>query len=641
MDSSAAGDATSTDFVSINEKVVLTFRHPVSSLSDLETVQGSVKPVYHVHALQMIQKLEKNLDVTALNPTKLHSCFRLLLPAKNAGYCSSDSIIFSASLFSAVAVAVNFNNIIYSAQKDPESIHCVLSCLVEATKVQKIIAMSQALNGKESKVPLSSALQELATKLPTTISVHGDVSCIAEDTESMESDNDSDAQSLVTVFQPKSILYADKKNMFGSILMLGSDTSVNLAFSSYTGGFWVLIPRSIISQYKDTCKINQVLRARLVELGIYQQTTGAFFTKHRNAHVPEQLNVGGGNMQFYGLCSSLHNIMIDQHRKLGLLLPAFTQHGILRILAQQRGSHQQQSTSAASVVMQLDSVCTQALLDVPALDRAIGMVFGQHFFDPASTHYFLCVSAALLSNLCPLSDGMTGFHLDCMKFYADCSKLLCNMGPSGSQLAPSAMPAAIAVAAVLTLAMPVNQALVCWESFNRGMADMHHMSTGVKSAGCLLISLLTFTRQPSEGLQSGLKSANQILHCFFELLQSEDQGVQQLKTLFLSDAGLDASFLSSEDFQSIGEVLWALRVVCQNQDIFQCLKNINPGKPSSSIVGLVAGALTGFSGLSKMSHLPSIHLHQAAQLRAVTSILENCHKVSVCICSAVFSVNLI
>ena len=199
------------------------------------------------------------------------------------------------------------------------------------------------------------------------------------------------------------------------------------------------------------------------------------------------------------------------------------------------------------------------------------------------------------------------------------------------------MPAAIAAAAVLAMAMRVKQALDCWETLNRGMDGVLKMSSGVKSSGNAIISLLAFARQPAEGLKPGLECSDQVLHCFFEQLQSEDLGVQQLKTLFLDQTGSEDSF-SLQDSESIGEVLLALQLVCEHQDILQCLQNIEHGKPSASIVGLVAGALIGVSDLEKMADLPCIHSHQAAQLRAITSILANCYEVSIFICTVLFTI---
>ncbi len=640
MNSSDFGDySNSKDIDHTNKKVTLMFSHPVSSqplVRDVQTVQVLAQPTHHVYALEMVRKLENDLDSVALDPIRLDSRFRILLPIEDSGSFPGDTVICSASLFCAVALAVNFNNIVASAHMGTGSIHRVLSSLVQATQVQQIVANSQDLNGshneKEVKLSVSSALQELATMLSTTIYLHGDVNSILEDCESKM---ESDAQPLVSVFEPKVLHCEQGPETFAMRLMLGSDTPVNLAFSAYTGGFWFLAPKRLLLLYKQACKTDSMLKAKLNELGLNQGRLGAFTRKINKSHIPDKFIAGGGE-RLHDLCSLLHKTVFDQHRRQGLLLPAFTQHGILRMLAQQMNN--QQTWSAASLVMQIGTLCIQSLPDLPALDRAIGMIYGQHFFDPVSTNYFLCESAAFLSNWYPLLDKETGFLVDCTKICADGAKLLLNIGPPGSHLTPSAMPAAIAAATVLAMAMPVNQALDCWKSYCTGMVDMHNMSTGVKSAGCALISLLAFARQPSEGLQSGLKSADQVLHRFFEVLQSEDQGVQLLKTLFLNKAGSDKTFSCSDDSESIGEVLKALQLVCKNQDYLQCLENIEPGRPSSSIVGLVAGALIGFSGFSKMSYLPYIHCHQSAQLKAITSVLVNCYEVSIFILTDMCSI---
>jgi hypothetical protein len=631
VDSSDDCNESSKDRHHTNKVVTLLFTgHPVTSqpvFSGVEPVQVDVQPTHYVYAAEMVKQLANDLDLVPLDPTRLDSCFKILLPLNYPETSTRDSERCSASLFCAVALAVNLNNIA-SAQMSTDSIQCGLPCLVEATQVLQIVVNSQNLkdvfsinNQKVAKLPVSSALQELATMLPTTIYVHGDVNSMGlrEDTESSMK---SGAQSSV-VFEPKLLQYELGPATFEIRLTLGSDTSVNLAFSAYTGGFWNLVPKPLIAQYRRICKTNPVLKAKMNELCLHQGRGGAFCGKKWKSHMPEMVIASGGE-QFHGLCSALHQIVFDQHRIQGLLLPAFTQQGILRMLAQQT----RQTVSAASLVMQIDNLCIQSLPDHPALDRALGMVYGQHFFDPASTKYFLCVSAAFLSNWCPLPKEGTVVLMDCTKLFADSAKLLLNMGPPGSHLAPSAMSTAIAACAVLAMVMPVNQALDCWKHFNPGMVHMHNMSTGVESAGCALISLLAFARQPSEGLPSDLKSADQALHQFFELLQSEDQIVQQLKTLFLNKTESDNPFSCSQDTASIGEVLVALQLVCQNRDFLECLHNISPGKPSSSIAGLVAGALIGFSGFSKMSYLPGIQPHQSAQLRAITSVLENCYEVS-------------
>jgi hypothetical protein len=298
------------------------------------------------------------------------------------------------------------------------------------------------------------------------------------------------------------------------------------------------------------------------------------------------------------------------------------------------------TVSPAPLVMQIGALSIQALPDLHALNSALGMVLGQHYFDPVSTRYFLCEAAALLSNWHPKPGERASFHLDCNKFCADCTKLLCHMGPLNSEQVLSVMHAAIAAATVLAMVMPVDQALDCWKSFNRGIVSVHSMSTGVKSAGCALISLVAFTRQESERLQSDLESANQVLHCFFEQLQSEDQGVQLLKTLFLSKEVSEGPFSCSEEAESIGEVLLALRLVCQNPSMLQCLQKIEHGKPSASIVGLVAGALIGVSGLDNVSYLPCIHGHQKAQLQAIISVLANCYEVLIFVLSCEFTIGL-
>ena len=612
-----------------NKNLILTFNHPLA-LGDLEAVQHMVKPTHAVFALNMVKKIQKELRLTALDSTGLDSCFRIMLPTNDSESYPGDYMNYSASLYSVLALAVNFSNF-SSYQKGTVSIQDVLSCLVQATQVQQIVVMSQHLNGqckqKEAKLPVSSALQELATMLPATIHIYGDVNSIAKDTESIMK-----SETLSLVFEPKQLLDESGSNPPKVSLILGLDTTLKFVFSAYTGRFWALVPSSLISQYKRACRSNEMLKAKLDELCDNRGT----FKKRKSDSA--KMYADGDTRKIHDLCSSLHEIVFELHRRGGLLLPVFTQHGILRLLTNQRD--QTVTLSPAPLVMQIGALSIQALPDLHALDSALGMVLGQHFFDPVSTHYFLCESLALLCNWRPIPKETASFHLDCNKFCADCTKLLCHMGPLNSEQAPSAMRAAIAAATVLAMVMPVDQALDCWKSFNRGIVSVHSMSTGVKSAGCALISLVAFARQENERLQSDLESAKEVLHCFFEQLQSEDQGVQLLKILFLSKEVSKDPFSCSEEAESIGEVLSALRLVCQNPSMLQCLQKIEHGKPSASIVGLVAGALIGVSGLDNVSHLPCIHSHQKAQLQAIISVLANCYEVLIFVWSCEFTIGL-
>lgn len=621
MDSFDCGNSNAKDNRHTIKKVTLTFRHPVTFFSDLETEQSVAHPTHVVYAEIMVQKLSNELNSKVLDPTCLQSRFQILLPAEDSELHSGYSMYSSTSLYCTVALAVNISKVA-TALVSSGSIQHVLSCLVQATQVQTIVAMSPELNGcnqNEVELPLRYALQQLATKLSTTIYVHGDVNSIAESTES-----------IPLLFEPKQQQYALEPSEKSGCLVLGSGTPINLVFSEYVGKFWALVPKSIIEQYSHACKNNAILKALLDEYNLHHRQPGAFAKKPRRSTAQISIHAGSGIEQLRGLCSSLHKIIFEQNKERGTLHPAFTQLGILRILANQTVGLQNMST--ASLVVKIDALSNQALPDLPDLDRAIGMVLGLHFFDPACTNYFLCESAALLSNWYPQPEQKASFQLDCAKFCSDCALLLCNMGPPGSQLAPSAMLAGIAAAAVLATAMPVDQALDCWKSFNSGLASVCRISTGIKSAGIALISLLAFVRQPSERLQSSLEHADQLLHCFFEQMQSEDQGLKLLQTLFLSEARSDNPSLCCEDSESIGQVLEALQLVCQNQDLLQCLAKIEHGKPSASIVGLVVGALLGVSGINKMSDLPCIHHHQAAQLRAITSILANCYEVQILSC---------
>jgi hypothetical protein len=326
--------------------------------------------------------------------------------------------------------------------------------------------------------------------------------------------------------------------------------------------------------------------------------------------------------QLRRLCLELHNIVVKQRKQAKLQLPAFTQHGILRMLAHSR--HNREDEIVSGLVVQIGNLSFQALPEIPSFDRAIGMVFGQHFFNPVSTDYFLCESVALLGTYYAQTDERMSFHLDQFTYCSDVEMLLHNMGPQGSQMDPSTMHAVVAASAVLSLAMPVEQALVCWKSLNKGVFAPSCMSTVVKSAGCALISLLAYARLYSERSDSDMQSAKPFLQQFFEQLQSEDENIQQLKTIFESEIEYD---FSPEYFKSIGQVLVALQVVSDYPDLRECLENIEHGTPSASIVGLVLGTLIGQSGLDKISFLPCIHDHQATQLRAITSMLVNCCQV--------------
>ena len=115
MNSSDFGDySNSKDIDHTNKKVTLMFSHPVSSqplVRDVQTVQVLAQPTHHVYALEMVRKLENDLDSVALDPARLIFFFRILLPAKDAGSSSGDTVICSGCLFCAVALAlaVNFN----------------------------------------------------------------------------------------------------------------------------------------------------------------------------------------------------------------------------------------------------------------------------------------------------------------------------------------------------------------------------------------------------------------------------------------------------------------------------------------------------------------------------------------------------
>ena len=590
------------------------------SLSDLEAVQHRAQPTHAIFSFLMLKRIENAVGLKALDSNALAPCFKTMLPTNNSESCPGNP----ASLYSELALAVNFSNV-SSYLKGNVSVQHALPSLVHATQVQQIVVMSQVLRGKckqkEEELSVSSTLQELATRLPATIYIYNCVNSIATDAESS-----NNPEIMPLVFEPKQPPHEVGSNPPKVSLILGSDTAtLNFAFSAYTGRFWVLVQDSSIAQYNRACKTNEILKAKLDELCVQ----GTFKKKKSEA---VKLHADGGNKKIHDLSSSLHKIVFEKHRKGGLLLPVFTQHGILTMLANQRD--QMVAQSPAGLVLQIGSLSNQALPDSHALDSALGMVIGQHFFDPVSTKFFLCESAALLSNWCPTPDERTGFPLDCNKFCAHCTKLLCYM-EQNCGMALSAMRAAVAAATILAMVMPVDQALDCWKSLNRGIASVQRMSTCVKSAGCALISLFAFTRQQSESLQSGLESANQVLHSFFENLQSEDQGVQLLKTLFLSKtlSAHNHPFSCPEEAERIGEVLLTLRLVCQNQSILQCLQKIKHGEPSASIVGLVAGALIGVSGLEKGDHpLPAIHIHQKAQLQAITSVLANCYKVLNFIC---------
>ena len=125
--------------------------------------------------------------------------------------------------------------------------------------------------------------------LPTTIYVHGDLKSMGEDTETSVQ---SDAQSP-SVFEPKLQQYEQGPATYENRLMLGSDTSVNLAFCSYTGGFWVLIPKPLIAQYKINCKTNPALKAKMNELCLNPGRGGAFSQKKRKSYRPEKVIHGG------------------------------------------------------------------------------------------------------------------------------------------------------------------------------------------------------------------------------------------------------------------------------------------------------------------------------------------------------------
>jgi hypothetical protein len=622
--SNACGEAILKGLEHPSTKVTLTFKQPLTSHSDLERVQDTVKPTHIVYARAMVEQWAKDSNSVSLDPFRLPPCFRKMLPAKDLLSVSGDSAIHSSSLYCSVALAINISNIA-SAQtgNGSTSIPRVLSSLVPITQIQQIVAMTKDLNhqcnDKELKISVSSALQELATMLPCTIYVHGDVKSISEDIASL-----SETQPLV--FEPKRPQSELGTKSNSTCFMLESDTSLNLAFSACTGSFWTLVPNSLVEQYNKAYETNSILKEKVDEHHS-KRKRGAFVRSSRQSTTCQSGNVHArcNHDQYHGLCSLLHKVVFEQnHSGIGLL-PAFTERGILRMLTNQ--IDQPQILSASVLVMQIDALSSEAFQDLPELDRAFGMVLGQHFFDPASTDYFLCVSAALMSHWYPQPEDRASFHLDCIKICSEVAMLLSNMGSPSSQLAPKAMPTAIAAAAVLSIAMPVEQALDCWKLFNRCMVAIQSMSKGVESAGVALISLLAFVRHPHEALTSSFDNVNQVLHFFFDTLQSDDQGVQLLKTLYLSKTGPEEPNMCLEDSETIGEVLVALLLVSENQDLLECLRHIKPGKPSASIVGLVAGALSGFSCLSNMPHVPYIHGHQAAQLKAIVSVLANCSKV--------------
>lgn len=609
----------------MQKQVTLTFSK-FKSQHGQEMRLGGTEATHILYAHEEIKRLEGYLDSVALDPNSLPPYFKIMLPDEGIGYPVLDS---STSLCLAVALAVNISNAV-SAHRVAGSIHYQLPGL-QAIQVQKIVEMSQELkclgNQKELSLSVRSAIQELATNLSSTIKVHGDVAYIAEDTIS---------ENGPVVFEPT---HNELRPSNCTQYMLESETPLNLAFSAFTGTFWVLVSKSVKQDYKNTCKNNLNLKKRISDLdGFHRRQRGAFSKQPRLTMTHKFDSAGGGDKaaqmleQFHGLCSSLHKIVFEQHKSGGMQLPAFTQNRILRMLAYSRKYSESLSTSFW--VLHISTLSTLALPGLPDLDRAIGMVLGLHFFSPASTNYFLCESIALLSNCCPHPESAS-FHLDDISFCTDVDLLLHSMGPPGSHLAPTVMPAAIAAAAVLAIAMPEEQALFCWKSFDRGMFAQNSMSNGVRSVGCALISLLAYAKLRGERSYSGLESANEVLHNFFDQLHSEDEGVQLLKTSFLRKAwDLDPS---SEDIGSIGQILVSLRLVCSNQDLFHCLAIIQHGTPSASIFGLIVGAIIGVSGLEKLSHRPSIHEHHSNQLRAITSMLGNCCKVNFvlfcCLCT--------
>ena len=220
------------------KQVTLTFSKS-NSQHGLEMRLGGTEATHILYAREVIRTLEANLDSVALDPNSLPTNFKIMLPDEGLGYPVLDS---STSLWLAVALAVNISNAV-SAHRDARSIHYELPGL-QAIQVQKIVAMSQELKclGNQNEVNLSvrSALQELATNLPSTIKVHGDVAYIAEGTIS---------ENGPVVFEPKPNELSPSSCVFQ--YMLQSETSLNLAFSAFTGTFWVLVSNSVKKRVQE------------------------------------------------------------------------------------------------------------------------------------------------------------------------------------------------------------------------------------------------------------------------------------------------------------------------------------------------------------------------------------------------------
>ena len=623
-------------------KVTLTF--PIShSQSGQEMKQARPEPTYIVYAMEMIKLLEKRLDSRALDPASLPTSFKIMLPTERSGGAVTD---FSTSLYSAVALAVNISHV--SCQKASASaIGCEPPVLIEAVQVEQIIAISEGVDdqGNQIGVNLSvrSALQSLARMLPATISIHGDVAYFADDTAS---------QIGPVVFAPDLEPNVLRPGNCFLNFTLGSRIIINLAYTACTGRFWVLLSKSVDLDYMKVCQENLILKTKLAGHdgllnkrrggGAFRAGRDSLLKKLREGgafgasktkmqtvtpEIDSTYSAGGDKAaqilsQLRRLCLELHNIVIKQRKQASLPVPAFTQYGILRMLAHSRSNREGEAVT--SLVVQIGTLSIRALPEIPSYDRAIGMVFGQHFFNPASTDYFLCESIALLGTYFAQPDERENFHLDQFTYCSDVDLLLHNMGPRGSQMDPATMHAVVAASTVLSLAMPVKQALVCWKSLNRGIFAPSCMSTVVKAAGCALISVLAYARLYSEKSHSDMQSAKDFPQQFFEQLQSKDEDMQQLRTIFLSETECE---LSPEYLGSIGQVLVALQVVSDYPDLSECLENIEHGTPSASIVGLVLGTLIGQSGLDKISGLPFIHDHQATQLRAITSMLASCCQV--------------
>lgn len=624
------------------QEVILTFRNAASTNSAQAYVARKTYPIQYAYVREIAKQIETESNMVALDPSCLLSLYEFLLPKAN---CICDHTL----LFQAVTVAINISNIT-SAQTKIGAFKPNIPLLIPPNQISQIVVDSANgtlnCNRKGIEVPLSTALQALATMIPCTIFVLGDIEEIISSTigsaagSSVSCGSVLESTRLPFAFEPQQKLNDSEPSQSPYFLLL-EQKPLHLFFSAVTGKFLVLISKDQQSSYLRITRLMNLKRnsfhlrdcSRASKRRLGDSIIGSSGANEKSSLMKRLMDS----------CFVLHKILREQHTD--VLIPAFNQHGILRMLVQR--ASEQQTQAPVSLVMELGLLSIQAMPDCLALNRALGIIYGLQYFDPAAANIFLCLASVFLTNW-NLSEGSSGFILSSSKLCSDSEASLRSIGPRNSSGLPSVMPTAIAAAALLATIMPEGPASACWRSLNSGL--FAKAPEGVKSVGSAIISLLAYSR--SEQVLPNLGNAKTFLSDFFLQLKSEEEGVILLKNLFLQGntcGGIKSrgcAFMKTGQalqHQSFDPFLLALRLVCSCQEPSQCLAKVIHGTPSTSIIGVVIGVLIGYAGLSKTCDPPVIHSHQENQLRAIASVVMSCYEVCTnhIECSVMYSVSLI